>query len=226
MSTSWFEKLLRALSGKPARPQPPPKRYPLTEEQKIELARVLDILQAEGVLLAGEVALDEAIDVAEREDVGGGEFYYAAHTLAFMEPFANLAFFSDHVEVDERYLALMVQEAARLAGRDDLTEIEMHGVDGKFIDFARRGASGPDNAVATFTLDGVRQRVPFLAFAKNLPIGLFERLADIVVRREDPRRFYSAHNDQYEMLTRLTEEQAQRLNAALADDRDWFLKVV
>ena len=216
MPTSWFEKLLRALSGQPARPQPPPKRYPLTDEQKLELARILDILRAEGVLLSGEASLGEAIDVAETMGIDDvDEFYGAASVLASVEPLANLAFFSDQVEVDPWYLVEMVEEVARLAGRDDLTDIKVRGVDSKFVDFARRGQFGPDNAVVAFTLDGVSQRVPFLAFSKNLPIGLFERLANVFIREDDPRRFYSAHNDQYEILTRLTEEQARRLNAAL-----------
>jgi hypothetical protein len=223
---SWFKKLLRGLSGKGDRPPPPPKRYPLAEEQKAELAKTLDALQTEGVLHPGEVALDDAIDVAEREDIPGGDFYDAAHVLAFMEPFANLAFFADQVEVVPQDFVSMVGEVARLAGRDDLVDIEVRGADGEFIDFARRGEFGPDNAVVTFSLGGGRHEIPFLAFSKNLPIGLLERLADIVIAAEDPRRFYAAHNDQYEILTRLTESQAQRLNAALADDRDWFLKLV
>src|SRR5688572_10556568 len=93
------------------------------------------------------------------------------------QPFANLAFFTDHVEVFAADIISLVREFARLSEQlERLGPVRVKGVDGGKIGLPGRGDFPPDNAVAEFDLGTQHHAVPFVMYPKSVPWRLMERL--------------------------------------------------
>jgi hypothetical protein len=83
------------------RPKPlTPTRYPLSEALRAELRNLIATLENAGMLLPGEVAIDEFIDRTETFDEWSSVDLYLAMNVLHAQhherrrPFANLAFFA------------------------------------------------------------------------------------------------------------------------------------
>lgn len=209
-----------------------PTTYPLKEELRIELWRIIEILQTAEVLQPGEVQLEAVVECAETlDDYSEMDPYTVMHVLEALRsqrerPFANLAFVADQVETDEADAIAIVREFARLSGQSQqLGAIRVQAIDGGKIVPARGGEFPPPNAVAEFTLDTQRHSVPFVLYGKNIPGGLLEGLAKIFARDSDARHFVGDNFDAFFSVSYLTTANTAALNSALPGDFPVFAAI-
>lgn len=196
-SSRWFGRG----KAQPAQASAAP-RFPLGDPLRAKLRDILVALEDAGVLEAGEVSIDAAVDCAENWDnFATMGFYEAMHVLRALcerrnASFRRLAFFQIQVETDEAAIAGMIREFARLAGRlEALGDVSVKSIDDGKVVFAREGDFPTPNAKVEFALDGRRCIAPFVMFRKNLPIGLFDELAKIFAEPTPAKRFVSAYCD-------------------------------
>jgi hypothetical protein len=199
-----------------------PTTYPLKEELRIELRRIIATLQTAEVLRSDEVPLEDVIACAETlDDYSEMDVYAVMHVLRALRsqrerPFANLAFFAEQVETDEADAIAIIREFARLSGQaQQLGAIRVQAIDGGKIVPARGGEFPPPNAVAEFTLGTQHHSVPFVLYGKNLPGGLMERLARIFARAGDARHFVWENFDTFFSVCYLTAANTAAINNAL-----------
>lgn len=204
------------------RPPPfTPTRYPLSETLRAELRKLIETLQSAGMLQPAEVAIDEVIERAETFDEWSQvDLYMAMHVLHVLEsergrPFTNIAFFPADVETDESDVVKIVRELVRLCGRSqELSAVRVRSINGGALVPTAAGSLPPPNAVAEFELGGERHAVPFVLYPKNLPEGLIEGLAKVLVADDDPRRFVWDFFDSFFTVSYLTPAQTSTVNSA------------
>jgi hypothetical protein len=203
------------------RPQPfTPPRYPLSDTLRAELQKLIETLQSAGMLVSGEVAIDEVIDRAETFDEWSTvDLYMAMNVLHELHSerrrsFANIAFFLVDAETDESDAVKIVRELVRLCGRSqELSAIRVRSVNGGKI-VPANGGFPPPNAVAEFELGTEHHAVPFVLYSKNLPGGLIEALAKVLTSADDPRRFVWDNFDSFFSVSYLTPAQTSMVNSA------------
>lgn len=202
------------------RPQPfTPTRYPLSDSLRAELHKLIETLQSAGMLLSGEVAIDEVIDSAETLDEWSEVDLYMAmkvlHSLhrERQRAFANIAFFPVDTETDESDAVNIVHELVRLCRRShELSAVRVRSISGGKI-VPVRGGFPPPNAVAEFNLGTEHHAVPFVLYSKNLPGGLIEALAKILTSADDQRRFVWDNFDSFFSVSCLTSVQTSMVNS-------------
>jgi hypothetical protein len=177
-------------------------RFPLSEPLRVKLREAIRALEQAGVLLNGEVSVEDAIDCAEvYDDLADIELYEVMRILQSLRerraiPFSRLAFFPTQMETREDDIVEMVREMARLAGQADrLRAVTVKSMDDGQLVFASEGEFPSPNAKIEFELDGQLSVVAFVMYAKNLPIGLFDELAKVFIRKVPSKRFVSAYCD-------------------------------
>ncbi len=210
---------------------PPPTRFALNETQKIQLQTSYATLLATGALRDDDVPFDELVRCAETlDDYSARDCSEALVIFSVLNVlqsggrrFHNLAFVADQVEVDTESVHRIVRELARLAGQaDQLSGLQLKGIDGGEIILARRGELPPVNAVVEFQLGSRPCIVPFVMYGKNSPIGLMETLPEVLLPADEPRRFFSAYFDAFLVVTCLSADQVATLNLAFSHQPDCF----
>jgi hypothetical protein len=204
------------------RPQPfTPTRYPLSDTLRAELRKLIETLQSAGMLQPAEVAIDEVIDRAETFDEWSEvDLYMAMNVLHALHrergrPFANIAFFLADEETEESDVVKIVHEIARLCGRpQELSAVRVRWIAEREIVPIPGGSLRLPNAVAEFELGGEHHAVPFVLYRKNLPDGLIQGLAKILVSADDPRRFVWDFFDSFFSVSYLTQAQTSTVNGA------------
>ena len=200
------------------------ERYPLAEPLRAELLRTIGLMEAAGILEAGEVSRDEIVACAERVDeFEEMDFVMVANVLHALReergtPFDHLAFFADQVETTEDDALDTARELARLSGQSE----SLRGLRFRMTgEVALRGVFPPPNAVVEFELGAQPHVVPFVMYGKNAPGGLTEGLACIFAQPNDPRRFFEAGFDSFAIVTYVAPEKIADLNAATGPAPTW-----
>src|SRR5688572_13182565 len=91
-------------------------------------------------------------------------------------------------------------------------------IDGGKIMPPGHGESPPDNAIAEFDLGTQHHAVPFVMYPKSIPWRLMERLAKVLARPDDSRRFVSAYFGGDFGVSYLSPEKTAALNSALPQE--------
>ena len=212
----------------PTRHKPMPlaqERYPLAAPLRAELLRTIELMEAAGMLEAGEVSPDEIVACAEQVDAFEEmDIVMVANVLRALReergvPFDHLAFFADQVETTEDDALDMVRELARVSGQSESVRGLRFRMTGAV---ARRGEFPPPNAVVEFQLGAQPHVVPFVMYGKNAPGGLTEGLAQIFTRPDDPRRFFEAGFDSFAIVTFSVPAKIAELNSAMGPDLTWM----
>jgi hypothetical protein len=212
--------LRRGLSSH-GQPQPLARtRYPLPTALQAELQELLQTLQNAGMLLSGEVAPGEVLDCAETCDEWSEvDLYMAMHVLHALHDerqrfFTNIAFIVADPD-DPDAVTNIVQEFARVCGRShEISAVRVRSTGAGKIAPAPGGSFPSPNAVAEFELGTEQHAVPFVLYRKDLPGGLLEALAKILITADDPRRFVWACFDSFFSVCYLTPTQTSTVNSA------------
>ncbi|OQW53066.1 MAG: hypothetical protein A4S14_02165 [Proteobacteria bacterium SG_bin9] len=192
--------------------------HPAPPMRTLSVDEALAALQAAGVLRPHEIDAGELAAVLAGEGVsddGSADSYDIAHALAALAerrttPLSRVAVFHDQVEMDETALSAIVHAFARLS----VAEVAQ-------LQF-RFGTGKPRAAHVSFTSAGRRCDLDFTFHAKNLPGDFFGPLARFFQQADHGPPFALGGFDNLVLLTRMTDEQLETLNATLDPGMTWF----
>ena len=228
------EQLPALLPAAPPRIQPhPTDDWPPTEPVEHRLAGMLAALEAAGILLPGEVALHQAVEIAHETArlTGQHQIFGLDELLAVLDAvdgdrsvgFEHLALYPTVGAVQRQQIIGFVEDAARLAGRfDALGEIEVVGLGDGPLRSAARDAVEPTEAVVHFALADHWHAVSFTVFADGFPLDLIEGLAGAFAPEADDRVFVEAWSEGLVAISCIDRDRLGELDAALAWDGATF----
>lgn len=199
-------------------PGPPPSPPELSAEGHRELARVVALLGAAGVLAPrvpdpadlGEAAADYGEPVTAEtvlRAVAEAEWYHPGFVAS--EYSANLAFHDSHTEQLAGVLQDQVRDLVRLAG-GGLTDVTA------VVEIGRPGSGGPVPTVIRLTVGGEERMLAYAGATKYLSTVLHVALAQVVRERGSGRRLAWLWSDQGVWLSGLADGGVEQLNAVLA----------